>query len=102
MSKNREPIIPVMLLRLASHAENNDIKQFRSVKHRRETDLSGEYSGMLITYDWSGKRYQENNITLNIEQSGDNLSIRWEEGGGHLANRSTSNRHGSCFFRSGL
>lgn len=76
------PIIPVMLPRLASHAENNDIKQFRSVKHRKETDLSGEYNGMLITYDWSGKHViKENNITLNIEQSGDNLSIRWEEEG---------------------
>lgn len=52
----------------------------------RNTDLSGTYKGVIVTYDWSGKQIvKEDNLTVTFNKAGDSYRGIWMQGSDTLA-----------------
>jgi TPR repeat protein len=68
----------------ASQKRNSETHHLprRKVKHsiNVRTNITGNYTGALITYDWSGKYpLSENALNVTFEQNGRNVLVRWIE-----------------------
>lgn len=47
----------------------------------KNTDLSGTYKGIIVTYDWSGRQIvKEDNLTVTFSKAGDTYSGIWMQG----------------------
>lgn len=52
----------------------------------RSTDLSGTYSGIIVTYDWSGAQVvREESLSVSFRKTGDSYSGIWIQGTDTLA-----------------
>lgn len=52
----------------------------------RNTDLSGTYKGIIVTYDWSGRQIvKEDNLTVTFNKAGDSYRGIWMQGSDTLA-----------------
>ena len=52
----------------------------------RSTDLSGTYSGIIVTYDWSGAQVvREESLSISFRKTGDSYSGIWIQGMDTLA-----------------
>lgn len=52
----------------------------------KNTDLSGTYKGIIVTYDWSGKQIvKEDNLTVTFNKAGDSYHGVWMQGSDTLA-----------------
>ncbi|MCL2416460.1 MAG: T9SS type A sorting domain-containing protein [Bacteroidales bacterium] len=63
------------------------------------TDISGNYTGILITYDWSG-RYplKENFLDVTFQQNGSDVLVRWiQEGATEVVATATLTDYGLIF-----
>ena len=59
---------------------NTNIGKFREVKQQNHNNLSGIYTGSILTYDYSRQHViGETVIRVSIEQKGDRISGRWVE-----------------------
>ncbi len=58
--------------------------KFTQIKHEaaKWDNLNGVYTGVLVTYDWSGQYIlEENPLKLIIEQQGDEIIADWQQEG---------------------
>lgn len=52
----------------------------------KNTDLSGTYKGVIVTYDWSGQQIvKEENLTVSFSKAGDTYNGIWMQGSDTLA-----------------
>ena len=52
----------------------------------KNTDLSGTYKGIIVTYDWSGSQIvKEENLTVSFSKTGDSYRGIWMQGSDTLA-----------------
>lgn len=52
----------------------------------KNTDLSGTYKGVIVTYDWSGKQIvREENLAVTFSKAGDSYRGIWMQGSDTLA-----------------
>jgi TPR repeat protein len=52
----------------------------------KNTDLTGTYKGVIVTYDWSGKQIvKEDNLTVTFNKAGDSYNGVWMQGSDTLA-----------------
>ena len=72
-----------------------DVEPFIS----RTTDLSGAYSGIIVTYDWSGRQVvREERLSVDFTKTGDSYSGLWVQGADTLAVSATIGNDGLLRF----
>lgn len=58
------------------------VKNIPHIKKKEINQLVGEYEGVLVTYDWSGKNViKETQLSLNIKSDKDKIWAEWREEG---------------------
>lgn len=64
-----------------SFSTDNPVPEtYRKVEHQMTADMSGCYSGTLVTYDYSGKHLVcQKPLSMEISITGDEADIRWTE-----------------------
>ncbi|MDR2906566.1 MAG: T9SS type A sorting domain-containing protein [Bacteroidales bacterium] len=75
-------VIQVTKLPDATASKRSKSASRKPVKHsiRRATDIEGDYTGALITYDWSGEYpLKESFLDVTFEQSGKDIVVKWVE-----------------------
>lgn len=66
------------------------------------TDLTGEYSGLIATYDWSGQNLiSEKPLSISVLQKDSTLQCRWCEGNDTIQTTAFVNEEGRLIFREG-